>query len=288
VSRKAATAIGFTAVMMWAALALLSKSASEIPPFQLVAMCFLIGGLAGAASWPFRPGAARALMKQPWQLWALNIAGLFGYHFLYFTAIQNAPAVEVSLIAYLWPLLIVVFSAFLPGERLKLHHIIGVLCGLIGAFLVIGKGQLSLSDGLQLGHAFAVPCAFIWAGYSVLAKRYEKVPTDVVAGFCLASAALAVIAHLALEQTVWPRDLTQWLAIAGLGIFPLGAAFYTWDYGLKRGDVMVLGALSYAAPLLSTLILIVFGFAAYHWSILAACLLITGGAVIAAKDLLLT
>jgi drug/metabolite transporter (DMT)-like permease len=91
-----------------------------------------------------------------------------------------------------------------------------------------------------------------------------------------------------VEQTVWPAQATQWLAVIGLGLFPLGLAFYTWDFGLKRGDVMVLGALSYAAPLLSTLVLIAFGFADYHWSILAACLLITGGALIAAKDMLFT
>ena len=40
------------------------------------------------------------------------------YHCAYFFAIQSAPPVEASLIAYLWPLLIVVFAAFLPGERL--------------------------------------------------------------------------------------------------------------------------------------------------------------------------
>jgi drug/metabolite transporter (DMT)-like permease len=273
---------------MWAALALLSKAAGDIPPFQLAAMCFTIGGLAGAASWPFRKGAARALLMQPWRLWALNVAGLFGYHFFYFTAIQKAPAVEVSLIAYLWPLLIVVFSAFLPGEKLKPHHIIGVLLGLIGAALVIGKGELSLSNGLQPGHLLAIPCAFIWSGYSVLARKYESAPTDVVAGFCLASAVLAISAHLMLEQTAWPAASMQWLAILGLGLFPLGAAFYAWDFGMKRGDVMVLGALSYAAPLLSMMILIAFGFADYHWSILAACLLITMGAVIAARDMLFT
>jgi drug/metabolite transporter (DMT)-like permease len=45
------------------------------------------------------------------KVWALGLFGLFGYHFLYFTALRNAPAVEAGLIAYLWPLLIVVGSA---------------------------------------------------------------------------------------------------------------------------------------------------------------------------------
>jgi len=49
---------------------------------------------------------------------------------------------------------------------------------------------------------------------------------------------------------------------------------------------MVLGAASYASPLLSTPVLVAMGFAPAHWSVDVACLLITLGAVIAAKDLL--
>lgn len=286
-SRRSATLIGFLAILMWAALALLSKASGNIPPFQLAAMTFLVGGLMGVASWPFRRGALQSLTRLPARVWILSVTCLFGYHFIYFMAIQNAPTVEVSLIAYLWPLLLVVFSAFLPGEKLRWHHLAGVVLGLIGAFTVITKGQgFTLSQGLMLGHMLALPCAVIWAAYSVMSRSFGTVPTDAVAGFCLASSALSLICHLLFETTVWPTSTTQWLAILALGLAPLGAAFYTWDYGLKKGDVMTLGALSYASPLLSTILLVATGFAAYHWSILIACVLITGGAVLASKDLL--
>jgi hypothetical protein len=55
---------------------------------------------------------------------------------------------------------------------------------------------------------------------------------------------------------------------------------------MKHGDRMILGVSSYAAPLLSTLVLISTGFATYHWSIAVGCLLITAGAIVAAKDLI--
>lgn len=273
---------------MWAFLALLTSASGAVPPFQLAAMSFLIGGLMGAATWPFRPAALNKLKQQDWRLWALGITSLFGYHFIYFTAIRNAPPVEVSLIAYLWPLFLVVFSAFLPGEKLKVHHILGVAFGLTGAVLVITRGHgLALSEGLKLGHILALPCAVIWAGYSVLARRFGQVPTDVVSGFCLAAALLSLVSHLIFEQTIWPQNFHEWLAVAGLGLLPLGAAFYTWDYGLKHGDILVLGASSYAAPLLSTLVLLTFGYAQFHWSIALACFLITAGALLAAKDMIL-
>lgn len=285
-TKRSATLIGFTAVLMWSVFALLTAASGAVPPFQLAAMSFFIGGMMGAATWPFRKGAMQSL-AQDWRVWLVGVGGLFGYHFVFFSAIRAAPAVEVSLIAYLWPLFLVFFSALLPGEKLKLHHIAGVVFGLAGAVLIITKGESGgLQDGFKTGHALAFACAIIWAGYSVLSRRFGKVPSDVVAGFCLVTALLAAISHLLFEQTVWPVGIGQWLAVLGLGMFPVGAAFYAWDFGVKRGDIIVLGASSYAAPLLSTLVLVAAGFAPMHWSVIAACLLITAGALIAAKDML--
>ena len=84
-----------------------------------------------------------------------------------------------------------------------------------------------------------------------------------------------------------PDGPGQWLAVVGLGLMPVGAAFYAWDIGVKRGNIQVLGAASYAAPLLSTLVLIAAGVAEPSLRILAACVLITGGAALAARSLLL-
>jgi drug/metabolite transporter (DMT)-like permease len=75
--------------------------------------------------------------------------------------------------------------------------------------------------------------------------------------------------------------------VIGLGLFPVGLAFFTWDVGMKKGDIQVLGAASYATPLASTLVLILAGFGEATWVIGAAAVLITLGALIAAKDMLL-
>ena len=280
-----ATLIGFTAILMWALLALFTAASGKMPPFQLSAICFLIGSLPGIAVLIARPERLR-LLKQPAKVWITGILGLFGYHFLYFTALRNAPAVEASLIAYLWPLLIVTGSAQLPGERLKWNHVVGTLLGLGGTALIVGRNGVTFDSAYLVGYGAAFLCAFTWAGYSLATRSFEAVSTDVVTGFCLATAILSLLCHLGLETTVWPQTSFEWLAVAGLGLLPVGAAFYVWDYGVKNGDIQILGAASYAAPLLSTLVLILSGFAEATWSIALACLLVTGGAVLAAKDMI--
>lgn len=284
---KKATAWGFVAVLLWALLALLTAASGAVPPFQLVAMSFTIAFAAAAAKWLYRRDDVIGLLRQPPAAWLVGVGGLFGYHFFYFLALRNAPAVEASLIAYLWPLLIVLLSAALPGERLRWWHLAGALAGLAGAGVLITKGRgFELQTEYLTGYLAALACALIWSGYSVLSRRFAQVPTDTVGGFCGLTAVLAVAAHLIFEETVWPAGSGQWLAVLALGLGPVGLAFFCWDHGVKHGHIQALGASSYAAPLLSTIFLILFGFAQADWSVAVACVLIVGGAVLAALDLL--
>lgn len=285
-TKSRATLVGFIAVLLWALLALFTAASGQVPPFQLTAMAFSIGAALGVGSWVLKPSRMRHLKQRP-LVWICGVGGLFGYHFFYFTALRNAPAVEAGLIAYLWPLLIVLFSALLPTEKLGWHHVAGALIGFLGAGMIVTKGcAFSINPDYIFGYIMALVCAVIWSGYSVISRFFATVPTDVVTGFCLATAVLSLGCHFAFETTIWPSGLIEWLAVFGLGIGPLGIAFFTWDYGLKNGDIQVLGAASYAAPVLSTLVLIATGFAQFSMTIALACALVTGGAVLAAKDMI--
>jgi drug/metabolite transporter (DMT)-like permease len=284
-SPRTATLIGLTAILMWSLLSVLTVATGSIPAFQLAAITFAIGALVGSLTWIGRPEALAAL-RQPPIAWIVGVGGLFGYHALYFLALRFAPPAEAGLLNYLWPLLIVLFSAFLPGERLAPHHVIGALLGLAGTVLLFaGNRSGAFAPGQLPGLVAAFVAAFVWATYSVMSRRFKSVPTDAVAGFCAATAVLAALVHSVVEKTVWPESALQWLAVVGLGIGPVGAAFYVWDIGMKRGDIRVLGAASYATPLLSTAFLIAAGYAQATATIAIAAVLIAGGGLIAARDM---
>ncbi|PCJ75808.1 MAG: EamA family transporter [Rhodobacteraceae bacterium] len=281
-TRARATYIGFGAVLLWAFLATLTVGASEVPPFQLSTMSFTIGGVIGLLWIVFGGNGFGILRGINWKIWALGIGGIFGYHFFYFTALKLAPPAEAGLIAYLWPLLIVLFSGFLPGENLKRLHIIGAVIAFCGAALIVGGGVSSFSAANWLGYGAALVCAFTWSGYSVLSRLVGNTPTESVAVFCIAAAGLSWLAHMGLEETVWPKDTIGWGSVIGLGLGPVGLAFYIWDIGVKKGDIQILGVASYAAPMLSTVILIFAGYATASWILLLAAALITSGAALAA------
>ena len=276
-----ATLAGCGALILWAFLALLSRLAAGIPPLQLTAMGFGLGGTIGLIVVLARGKAER--LCQPPIAWIHGVGGLFGYHALYFLAFALAPAVEVNLINYLWPLLIVLLSAPILGLRLGPARLTGVGLGFAGCALIVGPGAQFPPEAIP-GFLAAVGCAVVWSVYSVTAgtPRLARVPTEAVAGFCLATAALAGVLHLVFESTVAP-SAGEWLAVTGLGLGPVGAAFFLWDVGMKRGDPRLLGTLAYGVPVASTLLLILAGEGEMSARVVAATLMVAGGGFIAAR-----
>jgi drug/metabolite transporter (DMT)-like permease len=278
-------ASGLVAICLWGSLAALSVLAGPIPPFQMVAMTFAIGASIGIVRARRRGVGWRALVRWPARVWLVGVVGLFGYHALYFAALQLAPPAEANLVNYLWPLLIVLLSAPLAGERLGWSHVAGAMLGFAGvALLAFGRG-LHFAGDHALGYALALGCAFTWALYSVLSRRFGETPTDAIASFCAVSAVLSLLCHLVLERTVWPATPFAWLAVLALGLGPTGSAFYFWDHAVKHGDIRALGAFSYATPILSTALLIACGLAEPTSALLLAALLVTIGAALASREL---
>lgn len=278
-----ASLAGFAAICLWSSLAVLTLGTAELPPFLLLALSFGVGGVMGLAI-VLRPGGpGLAGLKQPLGAFALTTLSLFGYHALYFVALKSAPVVQANLINYLWPLLIVVFAALWLHQPVSGRHWLGVTLGLAGAMVIVsGGGRVDL-DGTHLpGYLAAFGAALIWAAYSVLNRGFAHVPSSTIAGPCLAVALAGGLCHLLFEPSA-TLDTTRLGVALAMGIGPVGIAFWLWDIGTKRGNLAVLGSLAYAAPLLSTLWLLLAGAAAPHWSQAVACVLIVGGGLLSTQ-----
>jgi len=282
-SSKAATVLGMGAILLWATLATLTTLKGSIPPFQTTAIVFTIGAAVSALVALLR-GRLDCIRPTAASL-ALGIYGLFGYHALYFAALKLAPPAEAHLISSLWALLTVLLSGLLPGAGLRLRHVLAAFLGMAAAAILVWD-QLDLvqnADAKQLGFVLALGCALVWSTYSVASRLLAGVPSESIAVSCLATAALAFVCSLLFEQWTMPADRTAWLALVGLGLGPVGAAFLLWDIGMKGGSVPLLGVLSYASPIISTGLLMALGFAAPTWALAVACLLMVVAAVVATR-----
>jgi len=185
----------------------------------------------------------------------LGVYGLFGYHAALFAGLQNAPSVQANLLNYLWPLLIVVLAPILiRGTTLTLRHLLAALAGFTGAGLAILSGT-ELVGGFAIGYVFALIAAFLWATYSLLSKRIAF-RTQAVGTFATVSGLLALGMHVLFEPTT-AITATDWILLVAIGVGPMGASFYLWDYALKTGNPQRVGLIAFLTPLFSTTLLLV-------------------------------
>lgn len=269
---------GVLALGMWSMLALLASLTSAIPAFLLLGCCFIVS-FAIFLVW-------RCVNKQPFlalpklsgKQWFVGIVGLFGFHFCYFFALKHASAIEVSLIVYLWPLLL---SVLVANKAHKFNAVIGGGLGFIGiSFIILSPSEQAFSLDALWGYLLAAASAIIWAFYSLFLSK-NKGQVDDIGWLSLAVALLSFIAHLVFESRINMPEINQLFGILLLGIGPVGGAFYLWDYGLKRGNKQLLASLSFFTPLVSSIILAFAGLNLWSEHIVVSLSLILLGAFVA-------
>jgi len=281
------TLVGTIAVIVWATGGPVITFAPGIPPFQLIAMTFVVFFLTLLPVWIARGEPIAAKFRMPARVWIVGTLGPWGYTVFFFHSYQLIPPVHASLILMSWPIVLLVANAALRGRRIRWWHGAGAAAGFLGAaVLVIGRndGIAGFADGSLWGYLMAAAGALTFCAYSFARSSWPQVPTDAGALFCLAGAGLALVIHPFVETTVMP-DATGWAVVACFGLLSVTLSLYCWDFGMKFGQVRALVSLTYLTPLMTAFILIAIGADQLTTAVATACILIVGGAFLGSKDM---
>ena len=180
------------------------------------------------------------------------------------------------------------FSGLLPGHRLRARHVIGALLGFAAAAILVwdklGAGTAptpARASGFALALRLRARVVELFRRLAPAGRRAEREPSPRPAS---PPPLLAVRLQPGRSSNGRRRPAaSSWVALVGLGLGPIGAAFLLWDIGMKQGNVPLLGVLSYAALILSTALLVALGLAQATWSLAVACALMVVAAVIATR-----
>ena len=192
----------------------------------------------------------------PWpdmKLTALGLAGIFGYHALYYLALDHAPLVEGAILTTTWSFWIVVFSTILTKKRLSLPVLAVALAGLAGAGLVVSGGRsLQFEARYLAGYLMALGCGLLWSSFSVALSRLK--PTrDFMPAFTVLAALFSTLVYAASLPQALPPAKALFSALY-LGLVPLGLSFTLWNRAVTTGNMTVIGYLSYLTPPLAVLL----------------------------------
>jgi drug/metabolite transporter (DMT)-like permease len=181
-----------------------------------------------------------------------------------YLAIDNAntrsQVLEIGLINYLWPILTVLFSIPLLGNRMGILLLPGIILTMIGIFLVASQGQEpSLMGFLKnltnnpIAYGLALVAALSWGLYSNLSRLWgAKDKQGAVTLFMLSTGGLLIVFRLFVVEH------SQWSILTLLELLFMSVAswlgYVFWDIAVRKGNFVVVSISSYFTPLLSTII----------------------------------
>lgn len=255
-----ATAVGLMAIVLWSFMAGTVRIVSD--GFGATLGSALIYTVGGVLLLIFRRPAPLKQFPRKY----LIVGGLL---FVFYEssislslglASTDASAVEVSLVNYLWPTMMVLLAAGVSHRR---HAIVRVLPGAVvataGVALAVG-GNSGLDWNAAVAHIAADPLpyalaffgALAWSVYAVFTPAWSQGVDGTSLFFPCVAVALWII-HFASGQG-WPEQmpsLESWVFVVVCAAVIAGG-YACWGYGILHGSMERLAIASYATPVLST------------------------------------
>ena len=300
ISQHYYTGLGILAILFWAGTFAVARPLVEaIGPFTTISGTFLVAGLLGLILVAYRKDARKEIIKADKKY--LLLAGTFFIlnDLLIYLAINFASTrqqiIEVSLINYLWPSLTVILALPILKYKARPCLWLGIFLATFGIVLSSNiDGNLSLKTFLNnlednwLAYLCSLAGATSWALYSNLSRAWGKnVGGEVVIIFFIfAGLFLFPFRYVFNENSTWTMIVIgQFLFMA---IFPTFLAFIFWDMAIKKGDLILISAISYLTPILSVLFTSLYLDLKTSHILWIACGLVVLGSIICKKSVITT
>lgn len=273
------TMVGAGAVFLWASGPSLATLGAHYGALPFVAGSLGFAFLVLLAARVARGAPLRPMLAVPPAALAIMVLGFFGHNTLFVAALSRAPAGSVTVISYLWPLVMVVLLPLFTGGRLSRRTLLGPGLGLAGVAVLVGPDLVAAgaAPGAASGYALAAGAALCFGIYSAARARLDAGPVDGAGTACGLAAVLAGSLHLVLGGSLVLPDAPALMAMLLIGAGPMGLAGLMWDHGVRFGDGRVLSACAYLTPVLSTALLVALALAVPDAALLAGGALVLAG-----------
>lgn len=263
-------ALSLFVVVMWGVTAWLRKVAGDLSPLELTGLAMLASAAASRALPNTRGALRRAPRAHPWYAWLFVSGGLVGGAGFYFAALQFAPAAQVVVITYTWPLLFALASDVYNRRRPSAITFCSLLLGLAG--VVVMNGGASLPSGTAgFGYAGGLLAGLSWVAYSLFLQTYERSIAPDFPAFFAGGGLLALGLQGMIHGMALPGDWGAFAVAAVLGIGPYGLGFVAWGHVVRNGNPRVIPVLPYAVPVVAAVTLVLAGDTRPSISLFAGC-----------------
>ncbi len=257
-TKTKATLIGSMAIILWSFDTILNLFLARLPVVEVLAFSWIIASVFFSFTITYRK--AWHSVKQPF-LWGIGSVGICGAHAAHLVGLRLAPAEQITTLAALWPILVVVIGGWLLNkERVSWLSYFGVILGFLGATVVITGGNLFTGFQAKYTNAygFALLSSLLWTMYVIMSRKYAHF-SSLIIGIYLAIGGLVALGILVFTGTMVMPNNKEGLLLLIKGGLTLSGAYLCWDYAIKHGHFTLLNVLAYFNPILTITLLALFG-----------------------------
>lgn len=233
----------------------------QVPP---IALSFWRWALALAVLLPFTfliTLRQRQLVARHWRLLAtLGATGIAIFHIFVYQALHYTAAVNAALFLSTTPVFIVALSWVLLRDRLQARQGVGIVISLLGAVVIIMRGDIARLLQLQLNVGDLLMLAAVpnWALYSVLLRRLPPSFHPMTLVTVIALFGLAFLAPLYGWELArgggFEVNPTTVSAILYIGLFASVLAYICWNRGVAMVGANRAGLFMHLVPLFSAIL----------------------------------
>lgn len=172
----------------------------------------------------------------------LGFTGIFLYNICFFGALARVPAGRTSLFVSLTPIVTAILAVIIFSERLGLRRWLGIAVALLGAIVVITRGDLiggvaDISQSLGLGELMMLGAVFSWASYTLISRKILETLSPIVAttySILWGIVFLSIGAISEFKDIDWILlDWRVWTSVFYLGAFGTVLAFIWYYQGIQ-------------------------------------------------------
>jgi len=213
----------------------------------------------------------------------LGLTGVFAYNVFFFKGLSLIEASRAALIVATCPAFIAIAAVLFLRERLALVQTVGIPLSILGAAVVISKGNLGqiVAGGVGPGELFILGCVLNWAAYSLLGRvAMRKLSPLVSVTYSSLAGALALAGpalHEGLAQAIGRASLLDWTSIAYLAVFGTVLGFVWFYQGVRLIGTTRAGLFINFVPISA----VILGYFLLHepitWSLGVGALLVLSG-----------
>ena len=188
----------------------------------------------------------------------LGFIGNYLYYVLLYGALSKTTASEGFILAYTWPIIVLILSFIILKDKVTIQKLAGILISFFGIIIITTKGNITTFNLTNYqGAILALSGAFVFALFSVLGKKFNFDKTISVFIYFL-SALIFIIPTVLIFSSITFPSFNVWLWIIYNGVFVNGISYIFWFKALEGGETHIVSNLLYFTPFISLIYISIF------------------------------